>query len=260
MIKNWLRRVVIACGRWVTLFVARRHRPQSPCLVLAPHADDETLGCGGTIAALRAQGLPVTVVIVTDGRGSDRFGRHPDEIEVARRAEAVAAAWALGVEEPNVIFLGFPDGGLSDRIDDLIGSIQELIDDVKPAEILVCSGIDSHPDHRALNRACALADHRGATVLEYLVWAWPAWPATALRTDKSTGGSLVAMLRDFVALAARARRSNIGRHRASKRAAIGCYPSQTGRGDAGGGLPPKMLRTFDGRFELFLSFVPEGSL
>lgn len=39
-----------------------------PCLVLAPHADDETLRCGALIARKRASGTPVWVVVATDGR------------------------------------------------------------------------------------------------------------------------------------------------------------------------------------------------
>ena len=39
-------------------------------MVLAPHADDESLGCGGLISELAAQGRPPVVVVVTDGTGS----------------------------------------------------------------------------------------------------------------------------------------------------------------------------------------------
>src|SRR5262245_24685447 len=47
----------------------------SPVLVLAPHPDDESLGCGGLIAACQAQGHPVHVLVLTDGAGSHRRSR-----------------------------------------------------------------------------------------------------------------------------------------------------------------------------------------
>ena len=41
--------------------------PLTPVLVVAPHPDDETLGCGGAIAQLRSQGYPVQVLVISDG-------------------------------------------------------------------------------------------------------------------------------------------------------------------------------------------------
>src|SRR5580704_16937481 len=46
-----------------------------PLLVLAPHPDDESLGCGGLIADCQARGQPVYVLILTDGAGSHRNSR-----------------------------------------------------------------------------------------------------------------------------------------------------------------------------------------
>lgn len=112
--------------------------PQAPSLqktdrllVIAPHLDDETLGAAGTVAMARQQGIPVRVVFITNGDGSGstrlvaqarelRGSLTPDtpdaknlfqRIAAMRRREAVAACKALGVNEKNVIFLGYPDGG-----------------------------------------------------------------------------------------------------------------------------------------------------
>ena len=81
-------------------------------LILAPHQDDETLGCGGVIARKRNEGLPVDVVFITDGSashlGHPKFT--PTEIGLLRRREALAALAILGVETPAIYFLDEPDG------------------------------------------------------------------------------------------------------------------------------------------------------
>lgn len=92
-------------------------------LIVSPHPDDETLGCGGLIRRATAQGIPVTIVIVTNGdafpwavqraynkirpSSSDyiRFGE-------LRQKETLKALGELGVAKKNIIFLGYPDRGL----------------------------------------------------------------------------------------------------------------------------------------------------
>src|SRR3954452_15113024 len=60
-------------------------------LVLAPHPDDETLGCGGTIFRHRRAGDALTVLIVTDG-GSSRAGGLPrEQMRLVRAREAESA-------------------------------------------------------------------------------------------------------------------------------------------------------------------------
>src|SRR3546814_5350296 len=78
-------------------------------LVIAPHPDDEVLGCGGTIARLTSGGAQVHVAIVTRA-GPDRFD---PELADTGVAEARAAHACLGVADPH--FLKFPAAGL-DRV------------------------------------------------------------------------------------------------------------------------------------------------
>ena len=101
-------------GRDRTAF-AGRHRNTSggaaecaPTMVLAPHPDDETIGCGGTIARLTATGTQVTVVLVTDGEATIGSPHHRATTALLRRAEASAACAALGAEPP--IALGLAHG------------------------------------------------------------------------------------------------------------------------------------------------------
>lgn len=93
-------------------------------LVVAPHPDDETLGCGGLIRALRERGTLVKVVFLTHGDGywaaagrEARGLRWGEEsyLELGRRRENEAwdATGRLGLGRDDLIFFGFPDRGLT---------------------------------------------------------------------------------------------------------------------------------------------------
>jgi len=92
--------------------------------VLAPHPDDESLGCAGLLARCAARNVPVKVAFLTGGDGTrttqialkvnPRFGGHYDLLSIARerQTEARNAARAMGLEESVIEFLGYPDGGM----------------------------------------------------------------------------------------------------------------------------------------------------
>jgi len=92
-------------------------------LVVAPHPDDETLGCGGLMQEAAARGADVQVALVTNGDASELsvvFGERelpwsPQAfITLGRRRqdEALRAASSLGVPPSHVHFLGYPNNGL----------------------------------------------------------------------------------------------------------------------------------------------------
>src|SRR5947209_4236656 len=84
-------------------------------VVFAPHPDDETLGCGGTILKKRGLGAEVHVVFMTDGAQSHASLMAPAEMRALRAREGVAAAAALGVDEAHVHLLDFPDSRLAEH-------------------------------------------------------------------------------------------------------------------------------------------------
>lgn len=135
-------------------------------VVVAAHPDDETLGAGGLIAAFAERGLPVTVIVVTDGAAGGVPGiaeRRSDEV---RRAVAVLAPQAVVVE------LGFPDGGVLERRDTVERSLADVLAD-EPATTLIATPWpgDEHRDHRVVGEAtvAAAGDRR---VLGYPIWMW----------------------------------------------------------------------------------------
>src|SRR3954466_4005184 len=111
-------------------------------LVLAPHPDDEVIGCGGLVALHLRERRKVHVVIATDGAQAGDAAQ--------RESESRAALASLG--DATIEFLRFPDRKLTDarELDDRISSI---LREWKPDLIAVPSPLEIHPDHVALARA-----------------------------------------------------------------------------------------------------------
>lgn len=81
-------------------------------LVLAPHPDDETFGCGGTLVHHSKQGDEISAVFICSGISGDPDGRYPrEDLTAIREQEARAAGAILGIQE--LTFFGYPDN-LSD--------------------------------------------------------------------------------------------------------------------------------------------------
>jgi len=85
---------------------------EADLVVVAPHPDDETILAGGVIAAARARGARVAVIVVTNGDFTCERDGH------ARQRETLAALERLAVSEDDVHFLGYPDGFLAALGDD----------------------------------------------------------------------------------------------------------------------------------------------
>lgn len=159
-----------------------------PAIVFAPHPDDETLGCGGTIIKKRRRGAAVKVVFMTDGSYSPHDLMSAAELKSIRLNEALAASWLLGVEESDVVFLEFKDGKLSQNLDPAIDRVAEILLKQQSEEIFIpyCKDKDPSLDHLATNRivASALQALGGrATIYEYPIWFWwDFWPWTGTYT------------------------------------------------------------------------------
>jgi len=148
-------------------------------LVVAPHFDDETLGCGGTIARKVDEGASVTCVFLTDGAASHREGSTGQRVGEVRRREAVAALAALGLSEGSIVFGDFPDGSLADHHTAAVDLVSSVLATRQPADVFVPHVGDGHADHRAATLLAfeAVARERpGADVYEYPVWHWQQWP------------------------------------------------------------------------------------
>lgn len=127
-------------------------------VVFAPHPDDETFGCGGTIAKKLSEGYDVLIVVMTDGRYAflNVLGIEsdptPEQLKEIRKEELKRAARHLGVPETKLIFLEFVDGTLADREKEAEEKVVEILSKNRPDEVYLPSKRDGHPDHRATYR------------------------------------------------------------------------------------------------------------
>jgi len=184
-----------AYPQWFGVNVPAGEVPVQRVLVVAPHPDDETLGPGAMIARAVKKGTPVRVVLVTCGDGFTQAARaftgkrHPTAADFrrlgeARRLETIRAMETLGLPANDVIFLGFPDGGMRHLWDDcwdyghlytganggdrvpyawalkpgapycgesVVDALTGIIARFKPTDIYLPDPGDEHPDHWAVN-------------------------------------------------------------------------------------------------------------
>ena len=129
-------------------------------LVVTPHPDDEACGCGGALLRHLAAGDAVTLLYVTDGRGSRAWGLAPDAMAAQRQTEAAACAAVLGVTDWQ--WLGLPEWAW--EIEALAPRLLAALEGVQPDVIYAPSRVDFHPEHwkTAHGLAVALAQWSGA--------------------------------------------------------------------------------------------------
>jgi LmbE family N-acetylglucosaminyl deacetylase len=211
-------------------------------LILAPHADDESLGCGGLIAACCAQGLQPFVVILTDGTGSHPGSKQypPERLRQVRAGEARQAVATLGLEPENLMFFDYPDTALPAG-PPVSAKVALLAREQGCAVILAPWMHDPHCDHEAaaiVAREAARAAN--CRLLSYPVWGWLLPPEQSLPVDEVAGFRLP-----------------IGSHLEVKRNAVAAHASQysdliTDSPD-GFRLPPELLSVFERPYEVFLT-------
>ena len=168
----------------------------SKLLVIAPHCDDEVLAVGGLIQQALARGNQVKVVIITNGDGFNKAAQvnFPSitsktdrylQLAKTRQQESIDGLKILGLEEKEIIFLGYPDKGLaslwsknwdqdkpyfnsntnSDHSPyfknftpltpytgwNLVKDLTQIITEYQPTDIYYPHPNDEHPDHWATN-------------------------------------------------------------------------------------------------------------
>jgi LmbE family N-acetylglucosaminyl deacetylase len=205
-------------------------------LIVAPHPDDETIGCGLLTAAKVARGEHVTVVLATDG-GLGWFGGGPApppaELAAIRSLEWHAALDALGVPAGDRVELGHPDGHLADCEDAVVDSIAGLLADLRPTQVFCPAPDDLHADHRALARATlravapGISGSPGPALFGYRVYPGAGlWP-TGAPGQPSGPGAVLRLVRSLPGLAGdRDLALHAPEAMAAKSRAIGAHVSQ----------------------------------
>ena len=148
-------------------------------LVVAPHPDDESLGCGGLVATLARNGAAFRFVFVTDGGASHRNSRSWPRCRLAamREAEAREALRRLGVGSEPRLFLGLADSTMpsahSSDWQSAADRIAAFVRAFEPELALLPWRRDPHRDHRAawsLGRSAIGSAGCVPLMLEYAIW------------------------------------------------------------------------------------------
>lgn len=124
-------------------------------LIVAPHADDETIGMGGTITRYAREGHETIVAILT-GHGEHPHPLWPKETWDVIRNEAAQAHAVLGVSE--TIYREIPAAQVADQPAWELNKITSaLINEVSPDILYVPFPYDLHKDHREIFHSCSVA-------------------------------------------------------------------------------------------------------
>jgi LmbE family N-acetylglucosaminyl deacetylase len=211
-------------------------------LILAPHADDESLGCGGLIAACSERGRPPSVVILTDGAASHPGSLQypPERLRTVREEEARQAVTLLGLPAENLAFFAYPDAALP--IDSAVRQRVAWFAQEQGCTVILAPWLhDPHCDHEAaaiIAQDAARFAH--CRLLSYPVWGWLLPPGQQLPVNKVAGYKLA-----------------ISAYLEAKHQAVGAHASQYSDliTDSPNGfrLPPELLSVFERPYEEFLS-------
>lgn len=164
----------------MTGFRAGGLRHYGKVLVIAPHPDDEVLGCGGTMARMAEEGLDVQVAVITSGKPPQFSEEQVAQVQgEMRRAHA-----HLGVSQ--VHMLGLPAAALDTLpAADLNAAIGQVVREVRPDTLFLPFLGDIHTDHQLAFLGAMVAarprDRRGPTrVLCYETLSETNWYAAPM--------------------------------------------------------------------------------
>ncbi len=186
------------------------------------------------IAALRENGVPVSIVAATDGENcydvSPEEREHVRNTRISEQREALAA---LGVEAGDIHRLHLTDSGLHLHEDELTASLMLL---AEPGMQLIAPWVgDFHPDHVACARAAAsVANAKGLPLTSYFFWTWHRGEQNVL-----DGLPVCRFVPEAAAWHAKAK-------------ALACHVSQLHRSEGEPILPARLLRPASWPFEVFL--------
>lgn len=251
---NALASSVLAAPEKLPLIAAEAVKDWGKTLIVAPHPDDESLGCGGAIALLRKYDCAVEILVMSDGTLS-----HPNSKKFSasalrdlRESEIISALEILGGATENVTFLRYRDRSVpnkdSNKFAQAVEICQKFLEKTNPKTILVPWRRDPHPDHFAANQIISTAKTQlsfAPKLIEYPIWLWEL--ATGADAPQSSE--------------VRAWRLNIETVLATKQKAIHAHRSQTTDliedDPIAFRLTPEILANFAAPWEIYLETVSE---
>ena len=123
-------------------------------VVIAPHPDDESIGCGGTICLHTGRGDRVSVVFLTSGELGLKHLARKSAWKIRER-EAKEAAKILGLSE--LSFLRVPDWAVGDAVRRTASALRPILKREAPGVIYLPHPAEWHPDHKAALKVVRMA-------------------------------------------------------------------------------------------------------
>ena len=171
--KNFIRSLRVAILH--LLYGCRPALPLSDnTVIIAPHPDDEVIGCAGLIQVLVERGTPPHVIILTGGEGSHHgcCDTSAEDIMAARHQLTLDAAATLGLPESHIHCLNYPDGGIAME-HPATERLRELLVQLSPKALFVPHHGEGWSDHlRAAEITKQLMSEKEVLIYEYCVWMW----------------------------------------------------------------------------------------
>jgi LmbE family N-acetylglucosaminyl deacetylase len=174
-VRFWVRRYSLSAR------MPFREITNAPTLIVAPHPDDETLGCGGLIALKRERNVNVRIVFLTSGERSliSCANIGPEEVGRIRRQQAIEVTEYLGLRAGDLIWFGFPDEKIPRRnepgFSEAVNILRAEMERTPTEEIYCPHPHEGHHDHEAAAdmtleaiRQCRLPVH----LFYYVIWTW----------------------------------------------------------------------------------------
>lgn len=142
-------------------------------LLIAPHPDDEIIGCAGLIQQTLKAGKKIDVVILTGGGKSYSNCCNVDEDTLieARRKLSRKAAQIIGLPLEHLHFLNYPDGGISYENKET-ERLKQLIEELSPEAIFIPHKGEGWSDHVEVGNIIRKLNLSGIQLYEYCVWFW----------------------------------------------------------------------------------------
>ena len=143
-------------------------------VIIAPHPDDEVIGCGGLIQALVERGTPPHVIILTGGEGSHRGCCDTPESHIiaVRKQLTTRAMETLGLPASNIHCLEYPDGGVAFAHAET-ERLKVLLHQLSPNALFVPHNGEGWSDHiSVLEIVKELMKCHVVNIYEYCVWMW----------------------------------------------------------------------------------------
>lgn len=143
-------------------------------VIIAPHPDDEVIGCAGLIQALVERGTPPHVIILTGGEGSHRgCCNTPQKTIVAERHQlTITAAKTLGLPLSNIHCLEYPDGGVT-FVHSETEKLKTILHLLSPKALFLPHWGEGWNDHtNVAGIVKELMKCHVVNIYEYCVWMW----------------------------------------------------------------------------------------